>query len=167
MEDGGEVSEHFGLYAYRRSRSSSQMLCLQLCIIFLLKAAHHQAWIQTVQGPGERRIWRGNRWYLFIYNISALCLFLYIFFSPGVGLSGPSHWDDVRLQKAGEDSHKEEERRSHGAQWETDTGRAEQPVCGEEHTNDHGTNSSATTNARRLFFYLIPMMSPHFLALTH
>lgn len=115
MEDGGEVSEHFGLYVYRRSQASSQMLYLQLCIIFLLKAAHHQAWIQTVQGPGKRRIWRGKS-LDFIINISALCLFFfYMFFSPGVGLSGPSHRDDVRLQKAGEDSHKEEERRSHGS----------------------------------------------------
>lgn len=81
MEDGGEVSEHFGLYVYRRSQSSSQMLCLQLCIIFLLKAAHHQAWIQTVQGPGERRIWRGNR-LVFIHKYQrSVFISLYLFFS--------------------------------------------------------------------------------------
>lgn len=56
-------------------------------------------------------------------------------FFPGVGLSGTSHRDDVRLQEAGEDSHQEEERRSHGSEWETDTGRAAQPICGEKLTN--------------------------------
>lgn len=50
---------------------------------------------------------------------------------PGVGLSGASHRNDVRLQKAGEDSREEEERGSHGAQRETDTGRAGQSICGE------------------------------------
>lgn len=50
---------------------------------------------------------------------------------PGVGLSGASHRDDVRLQEAGEDSCEEEERRSYGAQREADPGRAGQPVCGE------------------------------------
>ncbi len=52
-------------------------------------------------------------------------------FCPGVGMSGASHRNDVRLQEAGEDSCKEEERRRHGSQWETDPGGAGQSVCGE------------------------------------
>ena len=51
--------------------------------------------------------------------------------SPGVGLSGASHRNDVRLQEAGEDPREEEERGGHGPQRETDTGGAGQSICGE------------------------------------
>lgn len=46
-------------------------------------------------------------------------------------MSDASHGDDVRLQKAGEDSREEEEGGSHGSQRERDPGRAGQSICGE------------------------------------
>lgn len=56
--------------------------------------------------------------------------FQIIYHLSGVGMPSASHRNDVRLQKARKNPREEASRRSHGPQWERDTGGAEQSICG-------------------------------------
>lgn len=105
-------------------------------------------------------IWRSRVWVQVWFEVSRFQILLAaglkssqtncVLF-PGVGLSGSSHGKDVRLQKAGEDPCKEEEGRGHGSQWEADTRRAGQSLCGEItcHTPHIHTSLSWATGASR------------------
>lgn len=70
---------------------------------------------------------------LFSLSQGKVCLLVNAFPSwcyspPGVRLSGTGHWENVRLQEAGEEEDQEEERRVNGTQWETDPGESQQQI---------------------------------------
>lgn len=58
-----------------------------------------------------------------------LIVFLFVFCTQGLCMPGAGHRENVRLQKAGEETHQKEERRVHGAEWEADSGESQQSVC--------------------------------------
>lgn len=49
--------------------------------------------------------------------------------AQGLCMSGPGHGEDVRLQKAGEETHQKEEGRVHGPERKTNSGESQQSVC--------------------------------------
>ncbi len=58
------------------------------------------------------------------------CAFiLFLNSTQGLCMPGAGHREDVRLQKAGEETHQKEERRVYGAEWEADSGESQQSVC--------------------------------------
>lgn len=95
------------------------------------QATNHERHVQTVPSAREGGIWRGK----FVVTITTadnvlinsneevpVCLFVLL----GVCLPGESDGEDVRLQEAGEEENKEEERGVHGPKREADFGKSQQ-----------------------------------------
>lgn len=75
--------------------------------------------------------------------------YLHRFVLLGVRLPGESHGQDVRLQEAGEEEDKEEERGVHGSEREADSGESQQQIC-RESTETEPAHSAAGFPARML-----------------
>lgn len=98
---------------------------------------------------------------LFSLSQGKVCLLVNAFPSwcyppPGVRLSGTGHWENVRLQEAGEEEDQEEERRVNGTQWETDPGESQQQICCKMklHTT-WNVNESSSFNCSNPIFQII------------
>lgn len=93
------------------------------------QATNHKRHVQTVPSAGEGGIWRGK----FVVTITTADnvtrKYQFVCFLLGVCLPGESYWEDVRLQEAGEEENKEEERGVHGLKREADFRKSQQQIC--------------------------------------
>lgn len=88
------------------------------------QATRHQRHVQAVPSPGEGRIRRGESTKR-CWSGSHLTTRVS---AAGVRVSGESYREDVRLQEAGEEEDKEEERGIYGSQRKSDLGKGQQQI---------------------------------------